>query len=193
MQTGTHGRKARSKDVGGPTSPFGLRCDRLADERGSLCSLRRRRSPGRSSPEGRAKSGGEEGIRTPGSLSTSTVFKTAALNHSATSPHWVCLTNQSLRRAPQCTTGAEILAADRLHPRATIRAHVAERRTALRRWAGVRSLLQLLGGFATIAGILAALAVAGYVMWWLALIAIARLPMIGRRHRHRDWERLNRS
>ena len=30
--------------------------------------------------------GGEEGIRTPGSLSTSTVFKTAALNHSATSP-----------------------------------------------------------------------------------------------------------
>jgi hypothetical protein len=33
-----------------------------------------------------AKVGGEEGIRTPGSLSTSTVFKTAALNHSATSP-----------------------------------------------------------------------------------------------------------
>src|SRR5688572_17511544 len=31
-------------------------------------------------------SGGEEGIRTPGSLPTSTVFKTAALNHSATSP-----------------------------------------------------------------------------------------------------------
>jgi hypothetical protein len=31
-------------------------------------------------------SGGEEGIRTPGSLSASTVFKTAALNHSATSP-----------------------------------------------------------------------------------------------------------
>ena len=37
--------------------------------------------------ESRAKAGGEEGIRTPGSLSTSTVFKTAALNHSATSPH----------------------------------------------------------------------------------------------------------
>src|SRR4051812_6671011 len=31
-------------------------------------------------------SGGEEGIRTPGTLSSSTVFKTAALNHSATSP-----------------------------------------------------------------------------------------------------------
>jgi hypothetical protein len=57
----------------------------------------------------------------------------------------------------------------------------------------VRSLLQLLGGFAVIAAIMTALAVAGYVMWWLALIAIARLPMIGRRHRHEDWERLNRS
>ena len=34
----------------------------------------------------RAKAGGEEGIRTPGSLSASTVFKTAALNHSAISP-----------------------------------------------------------------------------------------------------------
>ena len=33
-----------------------------------------------------AKDGGEEGIRTPGSLPTSAVFKTAALNHSATSP-----------------------------------------------------------------------------------------------------------
>src|SRR5688572_18941523 len=30
--------------------------------------------------------GGEGGIRTPGPLSRSTVFKTAALNHSATSP-----------------------------------------------------------------------------------------------------------
>jgi hypothetical protein len=50
---------------------------------------------------------GEEGIRTPGSLSTSTVFKTAALNHSATSPYWTFLTNQSLRPAPQFTTGAE--------------------------------------------------------------------------------------
>ena len=50
----------------------------------------------------------------------------------------------------------------------------------------------MLGGFAIIAGILAGLAAAGYLMWWLTLVAIARLPMIGRRHRHRDWERLNR-
>ena len=46
----------------------------------------RQGSGGQPSPESRAKAGGEEGIRTPGSLSTSTVFKTAALNHSATSP-----------------------------------------------------------------------------------------------------------
>jgi hypothetical protein len=32
------------------------------------------------------KSGGETGIRTPGTLSRSTVFKTAAFDHSATSP-----------------------------------------------------------------------------------------------------------
>src|SRR5687767_1114606 len=34
----------------------------------------------------RCEVGGEGGIRTPGPLSRSTVFKTAALNHSATSP-----------------------------------------------------------------------------------------------------------
>ena len=31
-------------------------------------------------------SGGEEGIRTPGTVEGSTVFKTAAIDHSATSP-----------------------------------------------------------------------------------------------------------
>ena len=51
---------------------------------------------------------------------------------------------------------------------------------------------QLLGGFAMIAGILAVLAAAGYFMWWLVLVVVARLPMIGRRHRHKDWDRLNR-
>jgi apolipoprotein N-acyltransferase len=57
----------------------------------------------------------------------------------------------------------------------------------------MRSVLQLLGGFAIIAALMAALAIAGYVMWWLALLAVAKLPMIGRRHRHKDWNRLNRS
>ena len=54
-------------------------------------------------------------------------------------------------------------------------------------------VLQLLGGFAIIAAIMGTLAVAGYVMWWVALLAVANLPMIGRRHRHQNWERLNRS
>jgi hypothetical protein len=54
-------------------------------------------------------------------------------------------------------------------------------------------VLQLLGGFAIIAVIMGTLAVAGYMMWWLALVVVAKLPMIGRRHRHQDWERLNRS
>ena len=57
----------------------------------------------------------------------------------------------------------------------------------------MRSALQLLGGFAIIAAIMGTLFVAGYAMWWVALIAVAKLPMIGRRHRHQDWERLNRS
>ena len=57
----------------------------------------------------------------------------------------------------------------------------------------MRSVLQLLGGFAIIAALMAALAIAGYVMWWLALLAVAKLPMIGRRHRHKDWDRLNQS
>ena len=53
-------------------------------------------------------------------------------------------------------------------------------------------MIQLLGGFAIIAALMAVLAVAGYVMWWLVLLAVAKLPMIGRRHRHKDWDRLNR-
>lgn len=53
-------------------------------------------------------------------------------------------------------------------------------------------LLQLLGGFAMIAAILAALALAGYVLWWIVLVAISRVPMIGRRHRHTRWDALNR-
>ena len=56
----------------------------------------------------------------------------------------------------------------------------------------MRNVVQLLAGFAMIAGILAVLAAAGYVMWWLALVVAARLPMIGTRHRHRQWDRLNR-
>ena len=53
-------------------------------------------------------------------------------------------------------------------------------------------LLQLLSGFGMIAAILAALSLAGYAMWWIVLVAINRVPMIGRRHRHSRWDTLNR-
>ena len=42
--------------------------------------------------EGKKRAGGEGGIRTPGGVSPTPVFKTGAINHSATSP-----TNYSLR------------------------------------------------------------------------------------------------
>jgi hypothetical protein len=29
-------------------------------------------------------------------------------------------------------------------------------------------------------------------LWWVSLIAIRPIPMIGRRHRHTEWDRLNR-
>jgi hypothetical protein len=44
-----------------------------------------------------AKDGGEGGIRTPGTVPGSVVFKTTAIDHSATSPYWGILTEESLR------------------------------------------------------------------------------------------------
>ena len=48
------------------------------------------------------------------------------------------------------------------------------------------------GGVIFIAGILAGVAAAGYVLWWVAVVAASRFPMIGKRHRHESWDRLNR-
>src|SRR5262252_7079292 len=42
--------------------------------------------------------GGEGGIRTPGTLSGTPVFKTGAINHSATSPHFI---NNNLPTLPR--------------------------------------------------------------------------------------------
>ena len=47
-------------------------------------------------------------------------------------------------------------------------------------------------GFAMIAGLLAIQALALYVIWWVVLRLVAFLPMIGKKHRHQNWERLNR-
>ncbi len=56
----------------------------------------------------------------------------------------------------------------------------------------MKAVLQLLAGFGMIAALMAAVALAGYVLWWIALLAASRFPMIGKRHRHKHWDRLNR-
>ena len=50
----------------------------------------------------------------------------------------------------------------------------------------------LLLGIVVIGGILAVVGSAIYAMWWVTLLTIRRVPMIGKRHRHPDWDRLNR-
>ena len=47
-------------------------------------------------------------------------------------------------------------------------------------------------GFAAIAGLLLLHALALYLIWWLVMIVVSYVPIIGRKHRHQDWERLNR-
>ena len=43
-----------------------------------------------------------------------------------------------------------------------------------------------------IGGILAACGFAIYFLWWATLVVIRRVPMIGSRHKHANWDRLNR-
>ena len=57
----------------------------------------------------------------------------------------------------------------------------------------MKMLEVLVGGVIIIGGILAACGFAMYLMWWVTLIAIRRLPMIGSRHKHANWDRLNRN
>ena len=53
-------------------------------------------------------------------------------------------------------------------------------------------MLVLLGGVAMIAGIIGAVLAGLYLAWWLVLLASRRVPIVGRRHRHGAWDRLNR-
>jgi hypothetical protein len=55
----------------------------------------------------------------------------------------------------------------------------------------MKTLQVIVAGLAS-GAIAAAAAIAVYVLWWVSLIAIRRIPMIGKRHRHSNWERLNR-
>jgi hypothetical protein len=56
----------------------------------------------------------------------------------------------------------------------------------------VKVLEVIVGGVLVVGAILAACGLAIYALWWLTLVAIRRIPMIGSRHKHADWDRLNR-
>ena len=52
-------------------------------------------------------------------------------------------------------------------------------------------LAQLALGLLMIAALLAVQGAILYAMWWAALMVVRLVPMIGRRGRHAEWERLN--
>jgi hypothetical protein len=69
----------------------------------------------------------------------------------------------------------------------------AARQTSFqRRGSDVKMLQVLVGGIVMIGGIVMVAGIVIYVVWFLTLLAIRRVPMIGKRHRHRNWDRLNR-
>lgn len=53
-------------------------------------------------------------------------------------------------------------------------------------------ILQLVYGFAAIAGLVAVQIAALYAIWWLVLLVLRFVPIAGKRHRHEAWQRLNR-
>jgi uncharacterized membrane protein len=56
----------------------------------------------------------------------------------------------------------------------------------------VRPVLQLLGVFVAMVGLLATLVFAVYALWWIVMFVMTFFPIIGRRHRHSDWARLQK-
>jgi hypothetical protein len=51
--------------------------------------------------------------------------------------------------------------------------------------------LELVAGLLLIVGLLLAQAGALVALAWVVLVAIRRVPLIGRRHKHAEWETLN--
>ena len=51
---------------------------------------------------------------------------------------------------------------------------------------------ELIFGFAIIAALIAAQLLALYLISRVVLIAVSFVPMIGRKHRHKDWDTINR-
>ena len=56
----------------------------------------------------------------------------------------------------------------------------------------MRTLQVIAGGLLAIALLLAIAALALYAIWRVVMVVVAWVPMIGRRHRHRDWDRLQK-
>jgi hypothetical protein len=52
--------------------------------------------------------------------------------------------------------------------------------------------VSVLVGLAIVAALLGTMALALYLFWWVVMVVVSFIPILGRRHRHADWERLNR-
>jgi hypothetical protein len=57
----------------------------------------------------------------------------------------------------------------------------------------LRQLLIVVEGFGFIALLLGAIVLGVYAVGWMALAVTSLLPLIGKRHRHDEWDKLNRS
>jgi F0F1-type ATP synthase assembly protein I len=53
-------------------------------------------------------------------------------------------------------------------------------------------ILQLVYAVAAIAGLVAIQVAALYAIWWLVLLVFRFIPIVGKKHRHENWQRLNR-
>lgn len=56
----------------------------------------------------------------------------------------------------------------------------------------MRPVLQLLALFVGMVGLLAGVILAVYAIWWIAMLVMSFFPVIGRKHRHSDWDRLQK-
>jgi hypothetical protein len=52
-------------------------------------------------------------------------------------------------------------------------------------------LTQMASGVLGIIGLLAAQALVLYVLWWVVMLVVSMIPVIGKRHRHDRWDELN--
>ena len=53
------------------------------------------------------------------------------------------------------------------------------------------NVLQVAYGLLLIAGLLAVVGLVFYLIWWLVMIAVSFIPIIGKRGRHDRWEQFN--